>query len=70
MNTNEFSLDELPPETRKTVCELAKSLGCSEEQVILKMLHALVNQLEHPNGSDIQEFVREARQALKPKNIS
>lgn len=65
MSNEPFDSAHLPPEIRQQVHELAAKLGCSEEEVVGKILRLVLGQLNQPNGTDLQEFVQQAKAALR-----
>jgi len=58
---------KLPSGLRKKVRILAGKLGCTDEEVVAKMVHLVINELDQPNGRDLRAFVEKAGKALQTK---
>lgn len=67
MSTKQAEGTKLPPGLSKKVRALAGKLGCTEEEIVAKMVHLVLNELDQPNGRDLRTFVQKAGKALKAK---
>ncbi len=64
MDQDELFLENLPPEVRLKLNEVASSLGRSDEEIAAEIVQLVLKQCADPGSPELQQFVQKAKAAL------